>query len=208
MVLSMTYFSEIIFILASYTIGCISMGYYLVRFKVGSDVRKAGSKSAGARNVARIAGVKWGVIVFFSDLAKGALVVALAIHIGLATWTPVLAMLAVVIGNIWPIQLGFRGGKGIATTLGALLVLSWQLTSGLILAAAILYLLTKRFTLSGLLAVTLAPVFALATEHSAITTIGISVLTVIILVAHRSNIGVIVSTISRNANRRKTNLDE
>src|SRR5947209_17495647 len=113
--------------LGAYALGCFTTGYYLVRVRTGQDVRDFGSGNVGAKNVGRILG-SW---AFFAtvivDCAKGAFAVWAARHF---TNDPILlcvAVLAVAIGHVWPVQLHFRGGKGIATSLAALLVYDFHL---------------------------------------------------------------------------------
>jgi len=108
----------------SYAAGIWVAGYYLTRWRIGRDLRDLGSGSAGARNTARLLGRRWGAIAFAWDFAKGALAVLLAGHLFVDELVPGVAAVAVVLGHIWPAQLGFRGGKGVAPAAGALFV--WQ----------------------------------------------------------------------------------
>jgi acyl phosphate:glycerol-3-phosphate acyltransferase len=107
----------------SYAIGTWTAGYYLTRWRTGRDIRELGSGSAGARNAARVLGRSFGVAAFAWDFAKGASAVLLAAHLLPDEPAPRLAAAAVVLGHVWPVQLGFRGGKGVAPAAGALAVL-------------------------------------------------------------------------------------
>ncbi len=107
----------------SYAIGTWVAGYYLTRWRIGKDLRELGSGSAGARNTARLLGWKFGAIAFVWDFAKGAMAVLLAGHLFADEVVSSAAAVAVVLGHIWPAQLGFRGGKGVAPAAGALAVL-------------------------------------------------------------------------------------
>jgi len=112
-------------ILLAYLLGSIPFGLILVRLRTGKDVRQSGSGNIGATNVLRTTGKAGGVITLLLDAAKGAAAVliarallpegSLAIH---------LAALAAVLGHCYPVWLGFKGGKGVATCLGVFLVLS------------------------------------------------------------------------------------
>jgi hypothetical protein len=108
-------------VVAAYLLGCFATGYYLVRARTGRDIREIESGSTGARNVGRVLGKPGFVLTVFGDFGKGALAVWFAAeftnHNGLAMS---LAVLAVVAGQIWPAQLRFRGGKGVATSFAAL----------------------------------------------------------------------------------------
>src|SRR5574339_339768 len=119
----MPYGEEMLVILVAYALGCFTAGYYLVRWWTGEDVRYSGSGSSGATNVGRVLGRPGFLFTLLLDLTKGCLAVWLAEYLRLRPTTAVLSMLAVVAGHIWPLQLRFRGGKGVATGLGALLVL-------------------------------------------------------------------------------------
>ena len=107
---------------AGYLLGCLTLGYYLVRWQTGQDIRQTGSGSVGAKNVGRVLGVGGFMLTVLADLAKGALAVWLVSHYLADERLAALAMLAVVMGHIWPAQLGFHGGKGVATAFGAMLV--------------------------------------------------------------------------------------
>jgi len=114
--------------LGAYSLGCLTTGYYLVRTRTGQDLRALGSGSVGARNVGRLLGWRGFVLTVLGDFCKGALAVWAARHFTTDDRLVLLAMLAVVAGHVWPAQLHFQGGKGMATTLGALLVTigSWR----------------------------------------------------------------------------------
>src|SRR5205823_683494 len=111
-------------ILGAYLIGAIPIGWLVARaFGVG-DIRRHGSGTIGATNVLRTLGKLPAIVTLLGDVAKGYLAVALAERIVWPEVTPVaLAAVAAVVGNCWSVFLGFRGGKGVATGLGALLKL-------------------------------------------------------------------------------------
>jgi glycerol-3-phosphate acyltransferase PlsY len=111
----------------SYLLGCFSTGYYLVRKRTGQDIRELGSGSTGARNAGRVLGRNGFVLTMAGDFAKGALAVGGAQALTCNERVELLAWLAVVAGHVWPVQLGFRGGKGVSTSLMGLLVFDWRL---------------------------------------------------------------------------------
>ncbi len=120
----------------SYLIGAIPFGYLMARWVAGIDIRKHGSGNIGATNVGRVLGWRYFFPVFFLDLAKGAGPVLLGEWLCLSElmaasaesfWRqalPALAGLAAILGHMWPIYLGFRGGKGVATSAGVIAVLT------------------------------------------------------------------------------------
>lgn len=121
--------------LVCYLLGGFCAGYYWVRLRDGRDVRETGSGSTGARNVGRLLGRGAFLATVFLDAAKGALAIALAVWFGAGAWGTALALLAVVAGHVVPIQLQWRGGKGVATALGGLL--AWAIVGRFAVAPAV-----------------------------------------------------------------------
>jgi glycerol-3-phosphate acyltransferase PlsY len=134
----------------SYLIGSIPWGYLLARSK-RIDIRQHGSGNIGAANVTRVMGKKWGYVVFLCDFLKGFLSVKLgslvAAHFqGNIVVGSVIAGIACVLGHDYPIWLGFKGGKGIATLAGAVLALFSPLVFGSFGVVWIAVFLIGRFT--------------------------------------------------------------
>ena len=119
--------SKLIFlIIFGYFLGSIASGFLISKAK-GIDIRKVGSGSIGGTNVSRALGLKWGLLVAVLDFLKGAIPVYLAIRFLVFDWQIALVALSPVLGHIFPVWLGFRGGKGMAATVGALFVLlGWK----------------------------------------------------------------------------------
>ena len=174
--------------LGGYALGCLTMGYYLVKLRLGIDVRETGSGSVGATNVARVLGIPGFLVTLVADLAKGALAVWIAREFTHNERLVGLVILAVVMGHIWPAQLTFRGGKGVATMIGALAIYDFQL--GLTFGALFggLVCLLARPTLAGLLAFTLLPLAAMLVEAGPFKPIVLSIVAGMILIAHRRNL--------------------
>src|SRR4051812_39893298 len=93
--------------LCAYLLGCFTAGYYLVRMRTGLDIREVGSGSVGARNVSRVLGAGGFLLTLLCDFGKGALAVWAARHYVPDERLAALAMVAVVIGHIWPLPLRF-----------------------------------------------------------------------------------------------------
>ena len=121
-------------VILGYLIGSIPVGFILGKLIRGIDIREHGSGNIGMTNVMRTIGVKAGILVFFADMAKGAVAVALAWPIfssspEMVAWGQMAGGASAVIGHSWPVYIGFRGGKGIATGFGALMVMFWPFAS-------------------------------------------------------------------------------
>ena len=117
--------------LGAYLLGSIPFGYLVARAR-GVDLFQAGSGNIGATNVGRVLGARYGILVFLLDFAKGALPVAIALSfkdqvpdrdLAARGWVEVGAGLAAFLGHLFPVTLGFRGGKGIATSAGVVVML-------------------------------------------------------------------------------------
>lgn len=146
--------TDYLLILSSYLSGSIPFGlivYYLLK---GDDIRKYGSKNIGATNVLRNAGAIPGVTVFVLDVLKGFLPVFIAGFLGISseTWTITVIAVAAVVGHMFPVWLGFKGGKGVATAVGVFLALSWSLALFALALFIISVLITRVVSLSSLIA--------------------------------------------------------
>lgn len=107
----------------AYLIGSIPFGYLIVRMTGGGDVRETGSGGTGATNVSRRAGKTAGILTLVLDALKGAIVVLIASWFS-DGWVVAAVAIAVIVGHIFPVWLGFRGGKGVATAVGVFFVLA------------------------------------------------------------------------------------
>lgn len=175
-------------LLSSYLLGCFSTGYYLIRLRTGQDIHELGSGNVGSKNVGRILG-PWGfAMTLLGDAAKGALAVWLARHFTGNEWLVMLAAVGVMVGHIWPAQLRFRGGKGMNTSLGVVLVYDYRLVLIFAGLAGMGYVLLRNSVLSGLLAFALLPVVCLWRGEETVTTMGIASLAALALFAHRKNL--------------------
>ncbi len=179
---------EITLVIASYLLGCFTTGYYWVRWRSGQDIRQSGSGSVGARNVGRTLG-PWGfVITLLGDAAKGALAVGMALYFEVSQEALVAAMVAVVVGHNWPAQLRFRGGKGVATSLGA--ILAYDPFLGVVLGLLFLpvFAVLRSFTLSGMVAFAVSPLVVFFCHLGNVEVAAVSFVAIAVLFAHRRNI--------------------
>jgi glycerol-3-phosphate acyltransferase PlsY len=178
---------ELILICAGYLLGCVSPGYYLVLLRTGQDIRMIESRSTGSTNVGRVLGVPGFVATLLGDFAKGGIALWAAIHFGLPPWGITWVMIAVMAGHIWPAQLGFHGGKGLATMLGMLVVLDYRIALIGVGITALGSMLGLR-TASLMVAATVSPVVAALLDHRGPEIAGLVVLVLLVLLAHRDNI--------------------
>lgn len=175
-------------VLAAYALGCLNTGYYLVRLKTGHDIRTLGSGNAGTRNVGRILGKPGLIATLAGDLLKGAAAILLAKNLHGNELTIALAMVAVVMGHLWPVQLGFRGGKGAATGCGAIIALD-PMAGGILLGVCGLGVgVLRRSTLGTMIAFGLSPVVALLLKRSVYEVGAFAAVALLVILSHRSNL--------------------
>jgi len=179
---------DIMCVLAAYLLGGICTGYYLVRLKTGLDIRKQGSGGIGARNVGRVLGRSGFLITSLGDALKGAAAVLLAQFLELSAPAISVVLVVVIAGHIWPPTLQFRGGRGIATAIGAYLVYDFNLTVLLLATTSLLMLFRRSLVLSGLVAFLLLPVITLLLDFPLHAVASVAAVSLIILFAHRERL--------------------
>ncbi len=184
---SVNWGQAIVCALGAYVLGCFATGYYLVRARTGRDIREMESGSVGARNVGRVLGKTAFVLTTLGDLGKGVLAVWAAFHLTGSSRLAALAMLAVLTGHLWPAQLHFRGGKGVATSLGALVVYDWQLATSYVVIFLCGFVFMRKTILPGLFAYACLPLVSFWPDHDAVKITFITVLSAFVLFAHRKN---------------------
>lgn len=186
--------------LLSYLIGSLPFGFLLARWIKGVDLRAYGSGNIGATNASRVLGKKWGIVVLLLDVAKGLLPTLLlwrffGAELG-APHARVLAGTCAILGHVFPVWLGFRGGKGVATALGVASVLGWPWAMlGAAGVFALTFFTTRIVSLGSMLAAAtfagvqlyvLAPQW-LDREHWSLTLFS-TVMPALIILWHRSNL--------------------
>src|ERR1043166_3198035 len=154
---SVPYAKETLLVFIGYALGCFTSGYYLVRWRTGGDIRLFGSGSVGATNVGRVLGRPGFLLTVLSDFFKGLVAVWLARYLQIRPTGVMLTMIAVSAGHIWPVQLWFRGGKGVATSLGGLMMFDCSIAFTFAALFLLVYGAWRNFVLAGLLAFAFTP---------------------------------------------------
>jgi glycerol-3-phosphate acyltransferase PlsY len=184
-------------VIIAYLLGSIPFGYLIVRRKLGDDIRQTGSGGTGATNVSRRAGKTAGVITLVLDALKGSLAVLLAMGLSPDVhWIIAAAAIAAIVGHMFPVWLGFRGGKGVATGVGVFLILApiALLCAGIVFLGVVL--LTRYVSLGSITAAVTIPffvwlqsVFVAPVAELKWLLIAAILGAVLIVFAHRGNIG-------------------
>jgi glycerol-3-phosphate acyltransferase PlsY len=175
-------------LLAAFLLGSIPTGVLVARGK-GMDLRKVGSGNIGATNVGRALGRKWAVFVLIVDAAKGALPVLLCRHFLSDPWLPALGGLAAVVGQVFSVFLRGRGGKGVATSLGAGLALAPLPALACLGTFVLVHALVRIVSVGSLAAVASFPLFlwlfhfATAPHLTFAITVGC-----LVIIRHRANL--------------------
>lgn len=176
-------------VIAGYLAGSVPFGLLLARWRAGVDVRSQGSGNIGATNVARVAGKKLGVVVLLLDAAKGAApVLASLLLMPGAPRVHAAVALAAFLGHVFPPWLGFRGGKGVATALGTLIVLLPGAALAGFCAYALVLALTRVSSLGSLLGGLSTATAALLSERPREYVVLAFLLYGLMLFTHRANI--------------------
>lgn len=202
---------EITYSAAAYLLGSIPFGYLIVKLTQGRDVRGVGSGNIGATNVGRAAG-KWaGILTLLLDVAKGWLAVGLVQRTAPSNETVALmayAGVAAVVGHMFPVWLKFRGGKGVATGVGAFLPICWSAVAGGLVVFLIVLAVWRYVSLGSILAAAALPLLlwrfynpphAPPIELS----IGAIAIAVLIIWKHRDNIGRLVAGTENRLGKKK-----
>ncbi len=190
----------IIVAVIAYLLGSVSFSVIISKKMAGFDVREKGSGNAGTTNVLRSVGKKAAVITLILDILKGVLAVLVAYIVGNIVKEGVdkalliqIAGLLVIVGHTFPIFFGFKGGKGIATALGVLLITNWNIGLICLVFALVLMVLTKMVSLGSISAAILFPVLILFMPHTAYLVDGNYIIysiliAVLVVFNHRANV--------------------
>ena len=181
--------NPVFYVLTAFFLGSLPFGHWLALAR-GVDLREQGSGNTGATNVGRVLGKKWGIFVFVLDLGKGWIAVALAKSVGNLpeTWSLTVGVFAV-LGHVFSPWLGFRGGKGVATSAGILIGLAPWVALGVALIWFLAFQISRTVSVASLCAATAFPLFVfwLMPEQKVFQWISIG-MTLLVWFRHRDNL--------------------
>lgn len=180
------WFVWLIVLLAAYLLGSIPTAYLLVKLKKGIDIRSFGSGNVGTTNSLRAAGPSTGVLVLLIDMAKGAVPAYAAGLIG-GPLMAAAAGAAAFIGHLCPLWLGFRGGKGVAVTIGVAVVITPWLALLTIGGWLLALLIGGYVSMASCCGAVLLPLLSLVTNQPYPYTLLYFVLGALVIIRHRSN---------------------
>lgn len=209
----------IIIAIIAYLVGSINFSIIISKRMAGFDVREKGSGNAGTTNMLRSVGVKAAIITLLCDILKGVVVILVAILIGNIidglddALLVQLAGIFVIIGHTFPIFFGFKGGKGIATSLGVLLMINWQIGLICLVFALVLMAITRMVSVGSIAAAILFPVLVVFIGQNYIVPVNnwsylifSIIIAALVLFNHRENLKRIFTGKENKISFKKSNL--
>ena len=197
----------LIIIITAYLLGNISTSYIVAKRLAGVDIRTQGSGNAGSTNVLRTLGKKAGALTFIGDVLKGLIAVLIARFIAYGanlddTTCAYIAVVAVVLGHNYPVFLGFKGGKGVATSLGSMLGMNPLVALLCLGFFIIIAAITKYVSLGSMLGIGLSPVIMML-NHNTKGVLVTLFLTISVVITHKENIKRLLNGTERKLGQKK-----
>lgn len=197
----------IIIVLISYLLGNISTSYIVAKRLTGQDIRTQGSGNAGSTNVLRTLGKKAGAITFIGDVLKGMLAVFIAKLIANILGADqvvagYLSVFGVVSGHNWPAFLGFRGGKGVATSLGSMLAVNPIMALTCFAIFGVIVYFTKYVSLGSIVGISMSPIIMLINKNQ-LGFYAALFLSISAIYTHRENIKRLLNNTERKIGQKK-----
>lgn len=176
--------------LGSYLVGSLNLSIIVSKVFYKTDIRTLGSGNAGATNVLRNFGRKAAIPVFAFDVLKGVIgyLIGLLICGTSPEWAPLICAFAAILGHIFPVFYGFKGGKGVSTTLGVCLVAAPLATLITFAIVVVIFAVGKRISLGSILGILIFTVLSFVLDCSTAVTLFGAAMTVIIWFKHKENI--------------------
>lgn len=176
-------------VLISYLIGCFPSAYFLGKMYKNIDIRNHGSGNSGSTNALRVMGTKFGILTLALDVLKGIVAVLIGRAI-LGDQGALISGVLVVLGHNFPIFLKFKGGKGVATSIGVLMILTWQTALTVVIIGVITIIITRYVSLGSILGGISAPITAVLVMQTMDKPLFITVviLASLLIIRHKDNI--------------------
>lgn len=198
----------LIIIIIAYLLGNISTSYIVAKKLAGVDIRTQGSGNAGSTNVLRTLGKKAGALTFVGDVLKGIIAVLIARLIAYGvnmdqSICAYLAVIAVVLGHNYPAFLGFKGGKGVATSLGSMLAMNPMIALICLGFFIIIVAITKYVSLGSILGIGLSPIIMLMNHNTKGALVALF-LTISVVITHKENIKRLLNGTERKIGEKKS----
>jgi glycerol-3-phosphate acyltransferase PlsY len=191
---------KVIVVIISYLLGSIPFAYIMIRMFKGIDIRQVGSGNVGTTNVLRTAGKRIALAALLGDLLKGLVSAWLGMHTG-GELLAAICVLAAVTGHCWPVFIGFKGGKGMATTAGSVLFLMPKVFLCLVIVFILIVFISRYVSLASISVAILLPLTTILLSQPRSYLITSIILMVLVVYRHRENIERL-----RNGNERKIGL--
>ena len=195
--------NELAVVAIGYLSGSIPFAFFLARRR-GLDLRHVGSGNVGAANVLRTSGVTNGVLALCLDAVKGSIAVLIAQRLSTEPATPVAGGLASIIGHIYPLWLGFRGGKGVATAGGVFVILSPVSVAVSGATFALATWVTRYVSVGSIAAAVMLAATTFALDVPAAVSVGSALTAAIVIHRHRGNLARLLAGTERRVGERPT----
>ena len=173
-----------VILVISYMLGSITGAYYVVRILSGKDIREVGSGNVGATNAGRVTGKKGFLLTILIDAGKVILALLITSILLKGEGYLVLSSILVLIGHLFPVQLGFHGGKGVVAYLASALFLCPLCIGIFAIMMGVLYLVIRKYTIAGFISMGTIPITSFLIEDSFILSAGLGLLFMTVLVFH------------------------
>jgi glycerol-3-phosphate acyltransferase PlsY len=184
----LTVFLMIFFMTIAYLLGSLCSAIIVSQLCHLPDPRSSGSKNPGATNIMRLSGTKYAILVLLIDMVKGWLPVFFAHLCGIPASIIAFTALAAILGHIYPVFFDFKGGKGVATTLGVLLGFNWIIGLTALVIWLIVATISRYSSLSSMIAILCALLMTLFMGYSFYTFLPMALITAMVIYQHRENI--------------------
>ncbi len=181
-------YSALVFSALAYLIGSFSTAIITCKIMGIEDPRSTGSNNPGATNVLRHGGKKAAIITLIGDMLKGLIPVLIATQLQMENTVIALTALFALLGHVFPVYYGFKGGKGVATFYGTILAINWQVGLIVLLIWLLIAAILKISSLSALVSIFSTPLVLWYFSHSVELTMACAIMSMIVFWRHKQNI--------------------